>query len=112
MFYNPARIRFFYAGAWSFVFFLKHSKEVAANPRWAGLLTTYFDAVKQAYRDELGKLESTPDLQQKTVAGFNARKRALAVMLDGLDTAALEKVWRKWVVDMKDPWPQLRKKRK
>lgn len=112
VFYNPARIRFFYAGAWSFVYFLKHSKEVAANPRWAGLLSTYFDAVKQAYRDELGKLEGTPNLQQKTVAGFNARKRALAVMLDGLDIAALEKVWRKWVVDMKDPWPQLRKKRK
>ena len=32
VFYNPARIRFFYAGAWSFIYFLKTSKEAAAHP--------------------------------------------------------------------------------
>ncbi|HEX6811143.1 MAG TPA: hypothetical protein VF384_05945 [Planctomycetota bacterium] len=111
-FYNPARIRFFYAGAWSFVFFLKHSKEVAAHAQWSKILQTYFDSVKDGYRDELAKFGSTPDLQGKMVAGFQARKAALAKTLEGLDIAELEKAWRKWVVDMKDPWPSKRKKRK
>jgi hypothetical protein len=111
-FYNPAHIRFFYAGAWSFVYFLKNSKEVAANPKWSKILQTYFDSVKDGYRDELAKLGPTPDLQGKMIAGFNARKKALAKTLEGLDIAELEKVWRKWVVDMKDPWPSQRKKHK
>jgi len=112
VFYNPARIGFFYAGAWSFVFFLKNSKEVAAHPQWSQILTTYFDTLKQAYKDELAKIEGTPDLEQKQVAGFNSRKKALDKTTEGLDIPALERTWRKWVVDMKDPWPQLRKKRK
>jgi len=111
-FYNPARIRFFYAGAWSFVYFLKQSKEVAAHPQWAKILPTYFDSVKQDYKDELGKFGATPDLQGKQIAGFNARKAALKKTLEGLDVPALEKAWRKWVVEMKDPWPNLRKKHK
>ena len=111
-FYHPARIRFFYAGAWSFVFFLKHSKEVAAHPKWSTILQTYFDTAKESYREEIEKVGPTPDLQRKMVAGFNARKKALARTLEDLDIAQLEKVWRKWVVDMKDPWPSQRKKRK
>ena len=112
VFYNPARIRFFYAGAWSFVFFLKQSKEVALHPQWSKMLETYFTGVKQAFKDEIGKIEGTPDLTQKQIAGFNARKTALKATLEGLDVPALEKVWRKWVVEMKDPWPSKRKKQK
>ncbi len=112
VFYNPARIRFFYAGAWSFVFFLKHSKEVAAHPRWSKLLQDYFDAVKGCYQDEIAKAGAEPDLGKKQVAGFQARKAALAKAIEGIDLAALEQAWKKWVVDMKDPWPSKRKKRK
>jgi hypothetical protein len=111
-FYHPSRVRWFYAGAWSFVYFLKHSKEVAAHPQWSKLLQVYFDSVKASYLAELQKVGGTPDLNQKQLAGMLARKAALKTMLEGLDLAELERVWRKWVVDMKDPWPSQRKKRK
>lgn len=111
-FYNPARIRWFYAGAWSFVYFLKHSKEVAAHPQWSKLLLTYFTAVKSCYQAELGKLGEQPDIGKKQFAGVLARKQALKQTLADLDLAALEKSWRKWVVDMKDPWPSKREKHK
>lgn len=112
VFYNRSRIANFYAGAWSFVYFLQNAKEVAANPKWSQLLQTYFDAVKQSYQDELKALGAEPDLAKKQVAGFKARKLALAKALDGVDLEQLEKVWRQWVVDMKDPWPGQRKKHK
>ena len=112
VFYNPARIRYFYAGAWSFLYFLKQSKEAAAHPRWSKILLTYFEAMKASYAEQLGKLGGEPTLEQKTIAGFGARKTALKQALEGVDLAELEKVWRKWVVDMKDPWPSQRQKPK
>lgn len=112
VFYNPARIRYFYAGAWSFVHFLKHDKAVAAHPQWSRLLAVYFDTLKAAYGEELGKSGDQVDLAKKQLAGALARKRALAKTLEGIDLPALEKAWRHYVVTMKDPWPQLRKKRK
>ena len=111
-FYNPARARHYYAAAWSFVFFLKNAKEVAGNPQWSKLLQVYFDTVKSAYRTEIDKAGAAPDLAGKQVAGFQARKVALAKATEGIDLAQLEAAWRKWVVDMKDPWPSQRKKRK
>jgi hypothetical protein len=112
VFYNPARIGFFYAGAWSFVFFLKTSKEVAAHPQWSKLLTTYFDTVKAKYGAAIQAAGEAPTLEQKAIAGFQARKAALQTMLTGIDLVELEKAWRKYVVDMKDPWPSKRKKHK
>lgn len=112
VFYNPARIRFFYAGAWSFLYFLRTSKEVAAHPQWSQLLTVYFDTMKQTYQQLLAEPGAKASLEQKQVAGFEARKAALTKMLAGLDLAALEAAWRKYVVEMKDPWPDQRKKRK
>ncbi len=111
-FYNPARVRWFYAGAWSFVFFLKHSKEAAAHPQWSKLLQTYFDGVKAGYQAQLAKLGEQPDLGQKQMAGVLARKAALQQVMAGLDVPALESAWKKWVVDMKDPWPSKRTKPK
>lgn len=112
VFYHPSRVRWFYAGAWSFLYFLNHAKEVAAHPQWSKLLKTYFDAMKSNYADQLAKVGEAPDLQQKTVAGFHARKAAMKQALDGIDVAELEKAWRKWVVEMKDPWPSKRPKQK
>ncbi len=112
VFYNRARIAFFYAGAWSFVYFLKQSPEAQAHPQWSKLLLTYFETAKTAYAEELTKLGENPDLGQKQVAQFNARKAALKAALDGVDIAELEKAWKKYVVEMRDPWPSLRKKRK
>ncbi|MFY9344146.1 MAG: hypothetical protein WAT39_16770 [Planctomycetota bacterium] len=112
VFYNPARVRWFYAGAWSFVFFLKHSKEAAAHPQWSKLLQTYFDGVKAGYQSELAKVGAEPDLAQKQMAGVLARKTALQQVMAGLDVQALESAWKKWVVEMKDPWPSKRQKAK
>lgn len=111
-FYNPAKAGFYYAGAWSFVYFLKNSKEAAANPRWASLLADYLANVTTAYGEEIKKFGENPDLEKKTVAGFLARKAALKKTLEGIDLDELEKVWKKWVVDMRDPWPSQRKKHK
>ncbi|MCU0865586.1 MAG: hypothetical protein MUC36_17510 [Planctomycetes bacterium] len=112
VFYNPARAGHFYAGAWSFVYFLKNSKEAAAHPQWSKLLQLYFDGVKAAYDRELAKLGPEPDLGQRQVAGFAARKAALQAMLKDLDMPALQAAWKKWVVEMKDPWPSQRQKPK
>jgi hypothetical protein len=109
-FYHPSRARFFYAGAWSFVYFLRHSKEAAAHPRWSKLLATYFEAMKDEYAARLARIGGTPDLGQKTVAGHQARKAALQLALEGIDVAELEKAWRRWVVEMRDPWPSRRPK--
>jgi hypothetical protein len=112
-FYNPSRQAHYYAGAWSFLFFLLQSKEAKAHPQWSRLLATYLGSIKQAYRDELGKLGGDKaTLEHKQVASFNARKVALAAMLDGIDLPALEAAWKRWVIELKDPWPSKRKKRK
>ena len=110
VFYHPQRIRNFYAAAWSFLYFLKQSKEAAANPKWSKLLQTYFETMKSSYAAQIEKLGAPPSLEQKTIAGFGARKAALKQALDGVDVNELERVWRKWVVDMKDPWPSKRPK--
>lgn len=110
VFYHPSRVRHFYAGAWSFVFFLKHGKQVAAHPRWSRLLQDYFDGVKAAYASELAALGAEPDLGQKQVAGWKARKTALQQALADVDLPELERAWRQYVVDMKDPWPSKRDK--
>ncbi|MFN3241597.1 MAG: DUF1570 domain-containing protein [Planctomycetota bacterium] len=99
-FYNRSRIGDYYAGAWAFVYFLKHSKEVEQHERWSKILDTYFAAVQKAYRAELKPFGAEPTLQNKQVAGFQARKKALRETLDGIDLDELEKVWRAWVVDM------------
>ncbi|MFT7537743.1 MAG: hypothetical protein ACI85K_003704 [Hyphomicrobiaceae bacterium] len=117
VFYNRSRVGDYYAGAWSFVYFLKESKEAAAHPQWSKMLSTYFNGVKDHYQRGLEKAGrekngEEPDLRDKQVAGFTARKKALAETLEGIDVPKLEEAWRQWVVDMVDPWPSLRKKRK
>lgn len=114
-FYNPARAGHYYAAAWSFVYFLKQSKEAAAVPAWAGLLQKYFDTVKKAYADELQLAKDTGvpiDLEQKTKASMIARRTALTKTLEGIDIPKLEAAWRKYVIDMRDPWPSKRKPHK
>ena len=110
-FYNPARAGHYYAGAWAFVYFLKHSKQALAHPQWSQILATYFEAVKSSYREEVASFGEEPDLGEKLLAGAKARRRAIEETLDGIDLDELEKTWRQWVVDMRDPWPGKRKKR-
>lgn len=112
VFYNPARARFFYAEAWSFVYFLKTSKEAAANEKWSKILQTYYDTAKTAYAEELKKFGEKPDMREKQIAQFGARKTALKACLDGINIKEMETAWKKYVIEMKDPWPSLRKKHK
>ncbi|MEZ6037451.1 MAG: DUF1570 domain-containing protein [Planctomycetota bacterium] len=109
-FYNKSHIADYYAAAWSFIYFLKHSDEVAKHPRWSKLLDDYFQCVKRCYKEQLATAGDSPDLRQKQVASFEARKKALAETLQGIDLDELQAVWKKFVIDMKDPWPNLRKK--
>lgn len=111
-FYDRSVVRFYYAGAWSFVYFLKNAKEVAQHERWSKILDGYFESVKAAYQEELKQAGAEPDLRAKTEAGFRARKTALTKTFDGIDLQELEDVWRQWVIDLKDPWPAQRQKRK
>ena len=99
-FYNRARIGDYYAGAWAFVYFLKHSKEAAAHDQWSKILDTYFEAVQNAYGDQLAKFGERPTLANKQVAGFEARKAALRVTLEGVDLDELERVWRAWILEI------------
>ena len=101
-FYNRSRVGDYYAGAWSFVYFLKQSKEVQRHERWSELLGTYFGAVQEAYREQLDKFGERPTLANKQVASFEARKAALDRTLEGVDLQELERAWRAWVVDMPD----------
>jgi hypothetical protein len=110
-FYNRARAGFYYAGAWSFVYFLIKSEEAQAHPKWSKILPTYFETSKTAYAEELAKLGDSPDLGQKQIAQFETRKRALAASLEGVEIAELEAAWKRFVIEMKDPWPALRKAR-
>jgi hypothetical protein len=112
VFYHPSRVGAFYASAWSFVFFLKHDKEALAHEQWSKILPNYLANVTKAYREEVAALGEKPTLEQKTVAGFNARKRAHKETFGGIDLDALEKAWRQYVIQMRDPWPSQRKKRK
>ncbi|MFK7741088.1 MAG: DUF1570 domain-containing protein [Planctomycetota bacterium] len=99
-FYNRSRIGDYYAGAWSFVYFLQQSEVATKHPQWSQLLTIYFDAVKQGYAAEIADVEGAPNLKHKQVAGFTARRRALETMLEGLDVEELEKAWRQYVADL------------
>ena len=99
-FYNRSRIGDYYAGAWAFVYFLEHSKEVQRHERWSMILDTYFAAVQEAYREQLETFGERPTLADKQVAGFEARKVALGRTLRGVDLQELERVWRAWVVGM------------
>jgi len=108
-FYNRAKIADYYAAAWSFVYFLRNSDEVAKNDKWAGLIHNYFDNLRVAYAAEIALMGGAPNLAQKQLASFKARKTAIEQTLHGIDLAKLEAAWRKFVIDMRDPWPSLRK---
>ncbi len=101
-FYNRARIGDYYAGAWALVYFLKESREAAEHDRWSQILGSYVGAVQAAYTEELRSFGERPTLANKQVAGFQARKKASARALAGVDLDELERVFRQWLVDLSD----------
>jgi hypothetical protein len=102
-FYNPARQRFFYAAAWSFVHFLETDAKARAHPQWSRILPTYFAATKSQYLAGLRRAGKNPTMEQRVVAGFNARKAALQAAFVGVEMAELEQAWRRWGAGLKEP---------
>jgi hypothetical protein len=102
-FYNPARARFFYAAAWSFVHFLETSSEARAHRLWSRILPTYFESMKTQYAVVLRRSGARPSLEQRAVAAFEARKLALDAAFVGVDLAELEAAWRRWGATLKEP---------
>ena len=103
VFYNAARKRFFYAAAWSFVHFLEADAAAKAHPQWSRILPTYFATTKAHYAAALRRAGPEPTIQARVVAGFHARKAALAAAFNGVDMTALEQAWRRWGATLKDP---------
>ena len=111
----------YYAAGWSFVYFMRTSPVVAKNPRWSGLLDLYFETLKSSYegamasiqkeRAEEGKGLAPATLAIKQAAQRQAKEKALAQMMNGLDVAALEAEWEKFIKKLRDPWPERRAKR-
>ncbi len=93
---NPAVC---YSEGWSIIYFLRTCKQVAAKPEWARILPTYFDVLKSAYAEELGKLDETKKSNENArgVAGFAARNRAVEAAFAGVDLDALEIAWRTYI---------------
>jgi hypothetical protein len=89
-----------YAEGWSMIYFLRTSKEVAKKPEWAKILTRYFEALKQAWADELGKLGAEGKKEDKVArmqAGLAARERAVTEAFSGIDLDEIEQAWLKFV---------------
>ncbi len=108
-YYNPARQADYYAAGWSFVYFLREAEVVKKHPRWSKVLTDYFDALKRGYLDAIEPIPK-PTLADKQAAQAKAKEAALAAFLKDVDLDALESQWKSFIVKMKDPWPERRKK--
>jgi hypothetical protein len=107
-FYHPARAGLYYAAAWSFIYFLNKAEIVKQNPKWDAIIQTYFSSIKKHYKAELGDKLETATLQEKHQASAKARVKAVADATRGIDLAKLQKAWREYVIDMKNPWKHLR----
>lgn len=115
-FYRPDRRSVCYSQAWSMIYFLRTSKEVAEHEVWSQLLTVYFDALKAAYAEEVATLLAdrseglgedaeppTLSMMEKMEAGKAAREVALEAALVGVDLNELERAWLEFVDDLRMP---------
>lgn len=102
-FYRPDRRSMCYAQAWSLIYFLRESKTAQKHPQWSRINQTYFDALKEAFTDELAKLAPEPTREAKQEAGKAARARAVEVAFDGIDLRELDGAWRGFVRELKVP---------
>lgn len=110
-YYGP-RIGDYYAAGWSFVYFMRTSPEVKKHPRWSKLIDVYFDTLKESYAKALAQHGDSPSLGAKQMAQAAAKKHALAVMMEDLDLGPLEEAWEKYIKNMRDPWPDRRRRRR
>ncbi|QDU65637.1 DUF1570 domain-containing protein [Engelhardtia mirabilis] len=114
-FYRPDRRGICYAQAWSMIYFLRTSKEVANHEQWSQILPIYFETLKAAYAEQAAELlaarseglepdEAPPELSrgEKEVISQMARDKALEVAFDGIDVLALERQWLLFIEELKE----------
>ena len=97
-----------YSQAWSMVYFLRSSGEVARRHDWSEILPRYFDTLKTAFAEELDALAARSEpIQVQTYldACGRSRTQALDTAFEGIDLAELETAWAAFVEAL-EPAPE------
>jgi hypothetical protein len=100
---NPAIC---YAQGWAMIYFLRTSPLAAKKPEWARILPTYFDTLKDAWREAVAQLEAAgkkDDQKMRAESGLAARKKACDAAFEGVDVLELDEAWQKFVREMELP---------
>jgi hypothetical protein len=99
-YYGPA-IALFYAEGWSFIYFLNECDAVRKNGAWKSILGTYFATLKDAYADAIKGPGEKATEAEKERASEKARSAALDAAFRGVDLAALETEWKKFITQVR-----------
>ena len=110
LYYNPKQAGLMYAEGWSICYFLLKSKEAKGEQQWQQIIPKYFDALKAGYKKHVDGLGDGAALAAKQVGAGKAREAALETALKGIDIARLEKAWKSWIRNTKDPWAAQRER--
>ena len=105
-YYAKETVHVCYAQGWSMIYFLRMCKEVAAKPEWARILPTYFAVLKQAWSEEVVKLEAAGKKEDKAArwqAGLASRNKAVAAAFEGVDMDEIESSWKIFTLGLTPP---------
>ena len=92
-----------YSQAWSMVYFLRKSRQVAKHPTWSKILPTYFDTLKSEWQAELAALEEdgkAGDPQELEQARSRTRERAVEAAFEDVDLVEIELAWEDFTLDL------------
>jgi hypothetical protein len=95
-----------YAQGWSMVYFLRTAPVATRHPQWSRILDTYFQELKADYARRLAELArqgAVDDHEARRTAGAQAREHALERSFEGVDLAALEDEWAKYIAKLQSP---------
>lgn len=104
-FYENRRRGICYAQAWSMIYFLRKSKDVAKHPVWSQILERYFETLKTTYQWESQKLATKKKVTPVMVEAANKRAREAAVKkaFEGVNLFEIEDAWREYTLGLKVP---------
>ncbi|MCZ6597256.1 MAG: DUF1570 domain-containing protein [Planctomycetota bacterium] len=105
-YYRRSRRGLNYAQGWSMIYFLNTSKQVAKRPEWAGILTTYFDTLKETWIREQEQLEKSgqqDDREQVAEGRLRSREAAVEAAFQDVDLDEIEESWMKYTLSLKPP---------
>lgn len=92
-FYPREQPDWHYSQAWSMVYFLKTSKQVARREEWSRILPTYFEVLRDVFAEELAFSKGEPGAAARATAARVARERAIDAALYGVDLTEIENAW-------------------